>query len=169
MLSEAYLGLGSNLGDRAGNIAAGLAFLREISRRTTVSSLYETAPSGFRSQPPFLNAACGIWTWLDPFQLMARLREIEAAVGRQRVFVNAPRMLDMDILTYGGAVLVSPGLTVPHPRMANRAFVLEPLAELAPMLRHPVLMETVGSLLAGLSTPRRAFARRPPPGVNLGG
>ena len=167
MLSEAYLGLGSNLGDRAGNIAAGLAFLREISRRTTVSSLYETAPSGFRSQPPFLNAACGIWTWLDPFQLMGRLREIEAAVGLRRAFVNAPRMLDIDILVYGRVVLASPGLTVPHPRMADRAFVLGPLAEIAPALRHPVLMETVGSLLARLPIPRGAFPRMPVP--DLGG
>ena len=156
MLFEVYLGLGSNLGDRAANIARGLDLLRQVSKGVTVSGKYETAARGFRSQPSFLNAACRLWTTLDPFQLMAKLKEIEAAVGHGRPFLNAPRALDIDILLHGRTVLRSPGLTIPHPRMAERAFVLKPLAEIAPGLRHPVLKETVRSLLASLSMPRGA-------------
>ena len=150
MLTEAYIGLGSNLGDRAANLEAALRLLLQASGHVTASSIYETTPVGFQNQPPFLNAVCRIWTSLDTFRLMAWLTEIETSVGRRRIFANAPRTLDMDILMYGRAVLRSPGLTIPHPRMASRAFVLAPLAELSPALRHPVLRQTVRSLLAGL-------------------
>ena len=153
MLFETYLGVGSNLGDRAANIDRGLELIRQVSKSMTVSGIYETEPQGFRSQPSFLNAACRLWTGLDPFQLMSKLKEIEAEVGQRRSFVNAPRALDIDILLHGRTVLESPGLTIPHPRMAKRAFVLEPLVEIAPGLRHPVLKETVRSLLASLSVP----------------
>ena len=155
MLAEVYLGLGSNLGDRAGNIAAGVQTLRGFARRVTVSAIYESTPVGFGSQPAFYNAVCCIWTPLDPFQLLARLKRIESDMGRRRAFMNSPRTLDIDILMYGRVVLVSPGLIIPHPRMTERAFVLKPLAELAPGLFHPVLKQTVRSLLSRLKTPDR--------------
>ena len=116
----------------------------------TASALYETVPKGFSQQPRFLNAACRLWTSLSPFELMHRLGEIEAAMGRRRLFPNAPRELDLDVLTYGRIVIDTPTLTIPHPRMAERAFVLAPLSEIAPHLLHPVSGETVTALLRRL-------------------
>ena len=159
MPTEAYLGLGSNLGDRASNIARALDMLAESSSHVEASSLYETTPQGFSDQPRFLNAACRLWTDLDPFRLMHRLSDIEAAVGRRRLFPNAPRALDLDILVYGRLVMDSPLLTLPHPRMSERAFVLLPLSEIAPHLRHPVSGETVGTLLRRLSNSRDSIRR----------
>lgn len=158
MLSEAYLGLGSNLGDRQANIQRGIGLLARVSASVTVSSLYETVPQGFDAQPAFLNAVCRIWTPLDPFALLAHIQQAEAAAGRRRAFANAPRTLDVDILLYGRLVLRAPGLSIPHPRMAERAFVLVPLAELAPGLVHPVLKTTVRELLQRL--PNRAGVQR---------
>ena len=163
MRSEAYLGLGSNLGDRAANIARAVEMLSEISSGVAVSALYETSPRGFSDQPAFLNAACRLWTDLDPFRLMHRLMSIEAAVGRRRLFPNAPRELDIDILTYGRAVMDAPTLSIPHPRMAERGFVLVPLAEIASGLRHPVLGETIGALLERLPAGRDGIRRWTPP------
>ena len=162
MRAEVFLGLGSNLGDRASNIARCLELLEDFSSSsssTTVSALYETSPEGFQAQPPFLNAVCRMWTTLGPFQLLARLAGIEAALGRRRLFPNAPRELDVDILMYGQRVLKTPSLTIPHPRMAERAFVLAPLAEIAPQLRHSVLGETVSTLLRRLPEGTRGVRR----------
>ena len=156
MLSEVYLGLGSNLGDRPATLASGVDLLGRVSRRVEVSSLYETEPSGFDGQPPFLNAVCRIWTRLDPFQLMAAVKDIEGSVGRPRAFLNGPRPLDIDILMYGQVVMDCPGLSIPHPRMAERAFVLAPLAEIAPEARHPVLKQPIRALLAQLSKASRS-------------
>ena len=153
MLTEVYLGLGSNLGDRRGHITRGVDAIRRLSTQLTWSSLHETSPQGFAGQPPFLNAACRMLTRLDPYELMRRLREIEKAAGRQRVIPNGPRTLDIDILLYGSMVLDMPGLQIPHPRMAERVFVLAPLAEIAPGLRHPVLKQTVHALLERLEGP----------------
>ena len=164
MLSEAFLGLGSNLGDRAASIRRAVEMLRTVCRRADVSSLYETDAAGFTIQPAFVNAVCRVWTDLDAYSLMQRLKEIEAAAGRERVFVNAPRTLDIDILLYGRLVVETPLLTVPHPRMADRLFVLAPLVEIAPNAFHPVLKAPAATLLSRLDPAAegvRMFARRP--------
>ena len=147
MLSEAYIGLGSNLGDRAANIQRGLEALRRVARHVQASSLYETAAVGFQGQPPFLNAVCRIWTRLTAFELLAEAQRAQADASGARPFPNGPRALDIDILLHGRAVLDAPGLTLPHPRMMERPFVLRPLAEIAPGLAHPVTGETVRSAL----------------------
>ena len=151
MLSEAYLGLGSNLGDRRANISRGLGALGAVSQHVLASSLYESAAAGFSGQPAFLNAVCRLWTSLSPFELMRMVTEVQSAVSSRRPFPNGPRALDIDVLVYGLTALEVPGLTVPHPRMMQREFVLRPLAEIAPGLAHPVTGETVSSALGGLS------------------
>ena len=160
MLAEAYLGLGSNLGDRAANISQGLDMLRDASKHLVVSGLYESSAAGFEVQPRFLNAACRLWTLLDPFELMAEIQRVQMAVSGDRPFLNGPRTLDIDILVHGRTGLDVPGLTVPHPRMMLREFVLTPLAEIAPGLTHPLTGETVGSALRRLPTrSMRRFGR----------
>lgn len=154
MLTEVYLGLGSNLGDREANVREGVRLLGAHVERITVSSLYETTPQGFQLQLPFVNAACRAWTALDPFRLLSEIKEIEAAVGRRPSFVNGPRTLDIDILFYGQRVLDDARLTIPHPRLTRRGFVLVPLDEIAPDLAHPTFGETVHSLLEKLSGSR---------------
>ena len=163
MIAEAYLALGSNLGDRVANISMGLRMLSRVSAEVTASAIYETRPEGFTSQPPFLNAACRVWTGLDPFQLLAAVLEMDVNLGQRRAFVNAPRVLDIDLLLYGRLVLDSPSLVIPHPRLAERTFVLQPLAELAPGLVHPVLGETMLSLLTRLCARRDASRVSPRP------
>ena len=152
MMSEAFLGLGSNLGDRRTNICLGVRGVEEISSHLALSSLYETAPKGFGDQPAFLNAVCRIWTRLDPFELLRAVRDIQMTVGGRPAFTNGPRALDIDLLTYGGLVMDAPTLRVPHPRMAEREFVLRPLAEIAPEARHPISGETFGALLLRLTS-----------------
>ena len=171
MLSEAFLGLGSNLGDRAANIERAVEMLGKVCRGVEVSSLYETDAKGFALQPAFLNAVCRVLTGLDPYELLAAAKKIEAAAARERVFVNAPRTLDVDVLLYGRMIVETPVLTLPHPRMAERAFVLVPLAEIAPDAFHPVHRVTAAALLSRLGPDRervRPFARavfRPAPAV----
>jgi 2-amino-4-hydroxy-6-hydroxymethyldihydropteridine diphosphokinase len=145
-----YLGLGSNLGDRIANLQKGATLLAERVGEIEVSSVYRTMPVGFSSQPEYLNAACRVRTRFGPFELMHAIRSIETDVGRVRTVKNGPRTLDVDILLFGSAKLRSSAVTVPHPRLGERAFALEPLAELAPLLRHPTLGLTISQLLASL-------------------
>ena len=159
MLSEAYIGLGSNLGDSAQNLRSALQMMKEFAVDVQPSPMYRTAPQGFRSQPPFFNAVCCVTTRLTPFELMDRLLSIEAAIGRRRVFRNAPRVLDMDILTFGRRVLESPPLVLPHPRMAEREFVLRPLADIAPNMKHPVTGISVSEMLRNLPAQPEAMSR----------
>lgn len=159
MLSEAYIGLGSNLGDSARNLRSALQMMEEFAADVRPSPLYKTAPLGFRSQPPFFNAVCRVTTRLTPFELMDRLLGIEAAIGRRRVFRNAPRSLDMDILLIGVRALRSPPLVLPHPRMAEREFVLRPLADIAPNLTHPVTGISISEMLRSLPGRSEAMSR----------
>ena len=143
----AYLGLGTNLGDRRGNLREALARLRKTVDVEALSSIYESDPVGHADQPRFWNMVARVSTPLSPPELLAELTGIEQAMGRLRSFRNAPRIIDLDILRYGDVVLNAPGLQLPHPRMTGRAFVLRPLAELAPALRDPQSGELYRDLL----------------------
>jgi len=147
MAVTAYLGLGSNLGDRERNIARALQRLRQTMTVEQVSSIYETEPMGYREQPWFLNAVCQVSTQLDPFSLLRLAKEIEVELGRVPSFANAPRIIDIDILFYGDEVVAAESLTIPHPRLAERLFVLLPLSEIAPGLIHPSAGKTIKQLL----------------------
>ncbi|MFN8223532.1 MAG: 2-amino-4-hydroxy-6-hydroxymethyldihydropteridine diphosphokinase [Gaiellales bacterium] len=140
-MAEAYIGVGANLGDRESTIAAALAALDEGPGVTVgrCSSLRETEPWGPVAQPDYLNAVVVIDTELAPFELLARLLEIERALGRDRAdeLRYGPRTIDLDLLLYGDQVIAEPGLEVPHPRISEREFVLEPLVELDPSLVIP--------------------------------
>jgi 2-amino-4-hydroxy-6-hydroxymethyldihydropteridine diphosphokinase len=151
-LKTAWLSLGSNVGDREAN-------LREVVRRLEAegihirreSSLYETEPLDLRDQPWFLNSVVEVETELFPKQLLSCARKIEKALGRKRTVAKGPRTIDIDILLYGSFVIQTAELEIPHPRMSERRFVLEPLAELAPDLRHPVSRRTMRELLGGVA------------------
>jgi len=158
--SAVYLGLGSNLGNRAANLRMALRYLPPLARIEEVSSLYETAPLGGEEQPPFYNAVCRISTGLGPEALLRHLKQIEFAIGRRPGPRWGPRPIDLDILLCGDRVLEREGLIVPHPLLAERAFVLVPLAELAPDLRHPVLGKPVGELLSALDEAALSGVRR---------
>jgi 2-amino-4-hydroxy-6-hydroxymethyldihydropteridine diphosphokinase len=157
-----YLGLGSNLGNRAANLRMAQRLLAPLCRIEAVSSLYETEPVGgvgppsseAKGQPPYYNAACRAVTGLAPGALLRHLKNVEHELGRRPSDEGprwAPRPIDLDILFFGDEVIEEEGLIVPHPRLAERAFVLVPLADLCPEYRHPTLGRTVLEMLAGVS------------------
>jgi 2-amino-4-hydroxy-6-hydroxymethyldihydropteridine diphosphokinase len=143
-----YIGLGSNLGDRVAKLREAVVRLSQVIDVTRVSRLYVHAPLGYVSEDAFINAVVEGRTVLKPMDLLAELQKIEHAMGRRRGIQHGPRPIDLDILFYGATQLDSIELTIPHPRLAGRAFVLKPLAELVPDLMHPVLYYTVTQLLA---------------------
>lgn len=143
-----YLALGSNLGDRRGHLSAALQRLREIMDIQTISSVYETEPVGYLDQPRFLNMVCSGKTQLTPQELLHTIKAIEVEVGRQPTFRNGPRAIDIDILFYDALTIEQENLTIPHPRMAERAFVLVPLAEIAPNVVDPVSGRNIQELVS---------------------
>ena len=142
----AYVGLGANLGERETALRSALAAIRRLpgTRVTRVSPLYGSAPVD-AGGPDYLNAVAELTTTLAPQALLEALQTIERGAGRERPYRNAPRTLDLDILWFGGQVIDSPALTVPHPRMAERAFVLRPLADLAPDRVEAAWLQAVAS------------------------
>lgn len=133
-MPHAVIGLGANLGDPAAQLRAAIAAIGALpqTRVLSVSSFYRSAPVGFLEQPDFVNAAVGVDTALAPRALLEALVAVERAAGRKRTFKDAPRPIDLDILLYGERVVNEPGLTIPHPRLHERAFALAPLVEIEP-------------------------------------
>lgn len=160
MKRTAYLSLGSNLGDREANLRGAIARLSELGSVSRVSALYETEPVEVAGQQPwFLNCAAAVETELAPLEFLKSLLAIEHTMGRERTEPKGPRTIDIDIIFFGDEVLDTKELSVPHPAMQHRRFVLEPLAEIAPEARHPVLQRTVRELLNSLPADSGAIRR----------
>jgi 2-amino-4-hydroxy-6-hydroxymethyldihydropteridine diphosphokinase len=166
---EVLLGLGANLGDPVAQLARAVAALRDEVSIDAVSFVYRTEPVGFADQPDFYNLVVRGRTRLGPLALLHRAREIEAALGRHRPFPNAPRTIDVDLLSYGERVMRTDELTLPHPRLHLRGFVLHPLVEIAPEWTHPVLRKTARELLSAAAELERVqrVGALPGPGAPL--
>ena len=146
MHNSVYLSLGSNVGDHAASLNTAIEHLRDFGEVVAVSSFYETEPVEFAAQPWFLNCAVALDTEKTPKQLLAGILDIEQQLGRRRGQKKGPRIIDIDILLFGDSIVEDPGLTIPHPAMYERRFVLEPLVEIAPEVLHPVFKRTIGEL-----------------------
>lgn len=162
-MTEIFLGLGSNLGDRLKNLEEAVRLLAPEVQVSRLSSVYETEPWGYADQPRFLNMALAAETNLTPHDLLVHLKQIEATLKRETTFRNGPRTIDLDILFYGNQVLTLPDLSIPHPRLAERAFVLVPLDEIAPGLVHPLLHMTVQELTRQADTSSVSLYKAAPP------
>jgi 2-amino-4-hydroxy-6-hydroxymethyldihydropteridine diphosphokinase len=141
-----YLSLGSNVGDREANLNAAIAHLSALGEVLAVSSFYETEPVEFTAQPWFLNCCVKLDTEKMPRQLLAGILDLEQEMGRRRNEKKGPRNIDVDILLFGSSIIETKGLTIPHPALHERRFVLEPLAEIAPEVRHPAFKRTIREL-----------------------
>jgi len=146
MHKRVYLSLGSNLGDRAAHLKGAIKRLDTLGKIIAVSSFYETEPVELTAQPWFLNCAVELDTEKMPKQLLTSIFDIEEEMGRRRVQKKGPRTVDIDILLFGNSIIKAKGLTIPHPAMHDRRFVLEPLAEIAPEIRHPIFKRTIREL-----------------------
>lgn len=146
MSALVYLSLGSNIGDRARNLNRARAQLETIGKIVATSALYETEPVEFTAQPWFLNGVVALETEKSPRELLGALLAIELAMGRHRTQPKGPRTVDLDILLYGDQIVREAGLTIPHPALPERRFVLEPLVEIAPLVLHPLLGKTMQQL-----------------------
>lgn len=152
--NDAYIALGSNVGDRELNILMAVAELGKIPacRVTALSPFYETSPVGFTNQPHFVNAVARLTTDRTPQDLLHALQQIESDhFARVRTQPWGPRTMDLDLLLYSDLILHEPELTIPHPRMNERKFVLAPLCDIAPQIKHPITGQSIAELLAGLS------------------
>ncbi|MCU1308615.1 MAG: 2-amino-4-hydroxy-6-hydroxymethyldihydropteridine pyrophosphokinae [Acidobacteriaceae bacterium] len=149
-MKTTYLSLGSNVGDREGNLRAAIEQLSRVGRVLAVSSFYETEPVELKDQAWFLNCVVELETEMSAAELLDALLSIERAMGRERIQAKGPRNIDIDILLCGDAVIDEKGLKVPHPAMHRRRFVLAPLAEIAPDAIHPVFKRSARELLEGL-------------------
>ncbi len=153
-VSLTFLLTGSNLGDRAENLRlAAREIEREIGKIRLASSFYETEPWGLAEQDWFFNQALGVETHLQPAQILSKIKSIEATLGRENAVRNGPRLIDIDLLFFGESVIDEPGLQVPHPEIQNRNFVLVPMMEIAPELRHPTLNEYIDELYMASADP----------------
>lgn len=152
-MATVYLGLGTNLGDKEANLRTAIYKLQErIGKQVSLSSFYETAPWGFESNHSFLNAAIGLETSLSPIEILHITQEIEKELGRTKKSVNgsySDRLIDIDILLYDTLVLQTPELTIPHPLMTEREFVMNPLIEIAGNVIHPTRQKTLSELYQG--------------------
>jgi 2-amino-4-hydroxy-6-hydroxymethyldihydropteridine diphosphokinase len=162
--ARVFLGLGANLGDPLARLAEAVGALRAAVEVDAVSSVFRTEPVGFRDQPDFFNLVVAGTTRLEPADLLRAAHDVEARLGRVRSFRNAPREIDVDLLAYGDLVIRTAELSVPHPGIAARGFVLHPLAEIAPEWRHPVLGKTARQLLAEALAVERVELVGPLPG-----
>jgi len=145
-MADVFIGIGSNIGNKEENIRKAIGLIKEKCKILRISSLYETEPIGFKKQDWFLNCAIEIETEFEPLELLNFLQSIEKKMGRVKTIKNGPRIIDLDILFYDNKIINEKGLAVPHPRLHERLFVLEPLKEICSDFVHPVLKKSISEL-----------------------